>query len=148
MITFYCHDSGKSDQDEYVHAVAYIGLDTQWEQFSIDWRLRLARAGLGWFHASQFCPARGNSLLGKAINGRTGERRILLDDLSRIIDSHTPQSFACAVHVSGWSKLNEEYCLRERCITPFPLAARTIAGLARSWVRGAWLELCVDEIRL
>src|SRR5437660_436743 len=35
MITFYCDDSGKADHDDFVHAVAYIGFETQREQFSI-----------------------------------------------------------------------------------------------------------------
>ena len=34
MITFYCDDSGKAAHDEYVHAVAYIGLEPRWQQFS------------------------------------------------------------------------------------------------------------------
>jgi hypothetical protein len=134
MITFYCDDSGKAAHDEYVHAVAYIGLEPRWQQFSIDWRLRLSRAGLIWFHASEFFPGAGEFASWKG-DERAGERRILLMDLAGIIGSYTLQSFACAVHVPAWSRLNEEYCLRERCITPFPLAARTVVGLARNWVR-------------
>src|SRR4051794_38960427 len=56
---FYCDDSGKRDVNEYVHAAAYLGLATKWNQFSIDWRLRLASAGLSWFHASEFFPGAG-----------------------------------------------------------------------------------------
>jgi hypothetical protein len=54
MLTFYADDSGKKRDHEYLVVAAYIGLSAQWETFSIDWRLRLAKAGLTWFHASDF----------------------------------------------------------------------------------------------
>lgn len=54
MLTFYADDANKSHQHDYIHVAGWIGLAAQWDTFSIDWRLRLAKAGLTEFHASEF----------------------------------------------------------------------------------------------
>jgi hypothetical protein len=133
-MTFYCDDSGKTTTDEYVHAAAYLGLQERWNQFSIDWRLRLARAGLSWFHASEFFPGAGE-FASWAGPSRAGERKVLLKGLADIIGHAALHSWVCAIHVPSWKKLNSEYCLAEQCLTPFPFVARTIIQFANRWVR-------------
>jgi hypothetical protein len=133
MLTFYADDANKTDQHEYIHVAAFVALTEQWESnFSVNWRLRLARAGLDAFHANKF------------FNGappyqtwnkpeRAGERKNLLSDLVEIIGQGSLFSFISVVHVPSWRKLNEEFCLEERCLRPYPLAGRTIVRLARNW---------------
>jgi hypothetical protein len=134
MLTFYADDANKTDQHDYIHIAAYIGLVEQWNQFSIDWRLRLAKAGLTWFHANEFFNGAGEFATWN-LKQREGERTILLQDLTEIIGRARLFSFICVVHVPSWQKLNKEYCLEERCLRPYPLAGRTIIRLAQNWWR-------------
>jgi hypothetical protein len=132
MLTFYADDARKTDQSDYIHIAAYVGLTAQWDQFSIDWRLRLAKAGLKEFHANKFFHG-SDEFAGWNKKEREGERKNLLRDLVEIIGSGKLFSFICVVHVPSWRKLNEEYCLEERSLRPYPLAGRTIVKLAREW---------------
>ena len=132
MLTFYADDANKTDQHDYVHVAAYVGLAAQWENFAIDWRLRLAKAGLSWFHASEFFNGVGE-FAGWNSKDREGVRKVLLRDLVEIIGEGKLFSFITVIHVPSWRKLNEKYCLEERYLRPYPLAGRTIVRLARNW---------------
>lgn len=134
MLTFYADDSGKKADHEYLVVAAYVGLAAQWETFSVDWRLRLAKAGLTWFHASDFFHGT-DEFSGWNSKERAGERKNLLSDLVQIIGKATLQSFLCHVHVPAYDQLNAEFMLKERNVTPFSLCARTIVGQARNWWR-------------
>jgi hypothetical protein len=133
MLNFYADDANKTDQHEYIHVAAYVGLTAQWEErFTPDWRLRLAHAGLSAFHANPFFNG-APPFEGWNKKAHEGERSALLKDLVEIIGQNSLFSFITIVHVPSWTKLNREYCLEERRLRPYPLAARTITKLARVW---------------
>ncbi len=132
MLTFYADDANKRHQHDYIHVAGWVGLAAQWDTFSIDWRLRLAKAGLTKFHASEFFTG-NDQFAGWNSKEREGERKNLLRDLIQIVDHGALYSFICIVHVPGWRVVNQEYCLEERYLRPYPLAGRTIVKMARNW---------------
>jgi Protein of unknown function (DUF3800) len=131
-LNFYADDSNKSKSDEYIHIAAYVGLEAQWQTFCFDWRLRLVRAGLTWFHAGDFFNG-AREFKSWESKERAGERKILLRDLAGIIDRGSLFNFICIVHVPTWRKINQEYLLKEELLTPYSLASRTIIQMAREW---------------
>jgi hypothetical protein len=131
-LTFYADDAGKRDDNEYVVAGGFLGTVAQWERFCSDWRLKLASAGLPYFHATEFFNG-SDMFVGWNRPERKKDREELLRVLGQIIKDYSLHSFTAGVHVPGWLKANEEYMLDETGRSPFPLAARIAVQRARQW---------------
>lgn len=124
-LTAYFDDSGKKENKLLV-AGGYVATVRQWEQFTADWRIILARKGIEEFHRAEF-NAR------KIGDWPDLERQHFLADLAQIIHRHTQYAFCYAVNMADWHAVNAEYQLEEKNFYPYPLCARTCIRGVREW---------------
>jgi Protein of unknown function (DUF3800) len=132
MLAMYADESGKRDEHEYVLISGYLGLVAQWEEFCEAWRIRLAKDGLPEFHANQFFNG-GGIFAGWETKERKSGRECLIQDLAKIINKYSLQTFSCIVHVPGWERVNEEFYLNESLFTPHVMCGRIIVQYVKDW---------------
>lgn len=123
--TAYFDDSGKKETDILLVG-GYIATIREWETFTADWKLALARKHIHEFKRADFQARR--------IGDWTSRKRDdFLSDLAQIIHDYTKHAFAYAISMPDWRRANEKYQMAEKNYYPYPLCARTCIKGVRDW---------------
>jgi Protein of unknown function (DUF3800) len=123
--TAYFDDSGKKEQGTLLVG-GYVATVKQWDDFSIAWRLLLARKDIREFKRADFNARE----IGAWPNP---ERDHFLADLARTVHEHTKYAFAIGILMPDWHKANGKYQMAENHWYPYPLCARTCIRHVRDW---------------
>jgi hypothetical protein len=128
-----CFDAGGSEHDQKCLVVAgFISSADDWIRFDSEWRDRLSRDGIAYFHMVEFAHCYGQFDGWKKQEHR---RRKLLADLMGIIKSHAYRKFGCAV-VNETLVANLSEDLRaEFYINAYALAGRASVAHVSEWAR-------------
>ena len=123
--TAYFDDSGKKET-AILLVGGYIATVREWDSFTADWRISLARKGIKEFKRAKF-------------NAREigdwpdPERDHFLAELASVIHQYTKHAFSTHVSIPDWKRANVKYKMTEHHLYPYPLCARTCMKLARDW---------------
>jgi hypothetical protein len=123
--TAYFDDSGKKET-EMLLVGGYIGTIREWESFSADWRISLARKDIKEFKRSDFNARE----IGDWPNL---ERDYFLAELANVIHKYTKHAFAYSISMPAWRAANAKYQMTEKNFYPYPICARTCIKGVRDW---------------
>jgi hypothetical protein len=120
-------DAGGSKHDQPVLIVAgFVSTVADWMDFDREWKERLSKEGLDYFHAQRFAQSSGPFKEGW--KGNEGRRQALLGDLVDIIVSHAHQKFgSLIVNTIHQAELSEEN-RKAFYLEAYPLAGRTVVA--------------------
>src|SRR5438552_7774144 len=91
MYTAYFDASGKDDQ-AVMTVAGYIAMPAQWERFSFDWRLVLAKYSVPYFHMRQFACSAPKSPFAEW-KDKPGTRNAFIRELVDVTRSNVRHSF-------------------------------------------------------
>jgi hypothetical protein len=129
----YFDGSGSPDDTVAVVVGGFVAPAEQWAEFERNWNECLRDFGVSGLHMRDFAHSRGEF---SAWKGDEERRRRFLARLISIIQTRVRHSFASAVRMEDYRKVDAKYCLREFS-KPYTLAGCTcIASLSRWW--GKW----------
>jgi hypothetical protein len=123
--TAYFDDSGKKESDLLLVG-GYIATAREWDRFTADWRLSLARKGIAEFKRSNF----NAHEIG---DWPEPERDHFLAELANIVHQYTKHAFAYSISMPDWRSANEKYRMDEHHLYPYPICARTCIRGVREW---------------
>lgn len=107
----------------------FVSSAERWVEFDQEWRARLAKDGLSWFHMHSFAHSK------KPFEGwekQETRRRSLLSDLLDILSAHAFQKFGCVIQADAFSMLNQE--TRDKFAeTAIAAAGKFCVGLVLGW---------------
>lgn len=123
-------DASGSPNDTIAVAVAgFVAPYDQWEDFGRNWNQCLKDFGVSSLHMREFAHSRGEFTTWK---GDEGKRRCFLRCLVGIISIRVWHSFASAVIMDDYRKVDAKYCLSEFA-RPYALAAATCLAKLNDW---------------
>ena len=123
--TAYFDDSVKKETEQLLVG-GYIATVREWEAFSADWRISLARKGIKQFKRANF----NAHDIG---DWPEPERDHFLAELAGLIHQYTKHAFGYAISMPDWRRVNEKYQLVEKNYYPYPICARTCIKGVREW---------------
>jgi hypothetical protein len=120
----YFDESGTKADTVAVVVAGFIAPSEQWIAFEHEWKRILSMFSVSSLHMRDFAHSKGESLTWK---GDENRRREFLSRLIGTIKIRAHHSFACAVWMDDYRKVDGKYKLHE-VISPYTLAARTCGG--------------------
>ncbi len=126
--TAYFDASGKKESEVLVVA-GYLSPISIWLKFEKDWKFCLAWYGISALHMKDFAHSRGGFASWKYNDSL---RARFLGDLLRIIQENVDNSFACAVRMSEYAEVDQQYCLREWA-HPYAIAGALCIRKVKLW---------------
>jgi hypothetical protein len=130
MFTAALDASGSSEHLVFVVA-GFVAPDSAWNEFSEEWKERLAQDGLTYFHMREYAHSVGPW---REWKGDVRRRNRLYGDLMEIIKGRVSRKFGSVVAPSKLEVIDKG--LREHFnITGYSLAGRTIAADIRRWMK-------------
>src|SRR5689334_15203948 len=88
-------DGGGHERQKYLVVAGFISNPENWADFEKNWRSRLKKDGLNYFHAVEF--AHSNRQFANGWLGNENRRRSLVSDLMLIIKRHVFRKFCNVV---------------------------------------------------
>jgi hypothetical protein len=128
MFTAYFDGSGSSDTAALAVA-GFVAPAEQWIEFERNWNDCLHAYGVTSLHMKHYAHSRGEFSDWK---GDECKRRRFLERLISIIKTRVCHSFACAIVMSDYRSVDEEFCLREFA-NPYSFAAMTVIRKTLRW---------------
>jgi hypothetical protein len=129
MFTTALDASGSPEHRIFVVA-GFVAPDAAWDEFSNEWKERLAEDGLNYFHMREYAHSVGPW---RGWKGDGRRRNRLFGDLMEIINGHVSRKFGSVVAPSKLEVIDKD--LREHFnISEYSLAGRTIAAGIRRWM--------------
>lgn len=127
-------DASGSKHDQPVLIVAgFVSTVDAWVDFDREWKSRLDKDGLDYFHANEFAQSSGSFADGWKNNEK--RRRALLADLMGIIQSHAHQKVASIVVNSALNAKMDKGVRDSFYLEAYPLAGRTVAKKVADYAR-------------
>jgi len=127
----YFDESGTKVDTVAVVIAGFIASAEQWIAFERDWKHILSMFGVSSLHMKHFAHSVGEYSSWK---GDENRRKDFLSRLIAITKIRAQHSFAIAVLMEDYWKVNAKYKLHE-VITPYTLAARTCVGKVSDWAK-------------
>lgn len=121
MFTAYFDGSGHADSTATVVVAGFIAPIDQWLKFETSWKECLAEFGVTSLHMKHFAHSRGEYSKWKDDEKK---RQAFLGKLIKIIKRRTARSFASAVRMEDYRKVDLRFQISEYT-RPYPLAAMT-----------------------
>jgi len=125
----YFDESGTKADTVAVVVAGFIAPAEQWIAFEHDWKRILSMFNVNSLHMRDFAHSKGEYMTWK---GDEKRRREFLSRLIGTIKTRAHHSFACAVLMDDYRKVDGKYKLHE-VISPYTLAARTCVGKVGEW---------------
>ena len=120
----YLDDSGHPDDQPFLAIAGYVSTEAKWLAFEPQWRETLKRFNLGdECHMTDFMNQRFTPL----------KRDQILSTLAAVTNAHTLRPFVCAIDVTAWKRVNDEFALEECHGAPFAITARSLARELNIW---------------
>lgn len=97
-------DCSQDKEEKYFIMAGFASSAERWSDFDIEWRKRLARDGLPYFHMQPFAQSfdHPKKPFDKSWVGNEPRRRALLADLLDITQHHAWRKFGCILPVDSW----------------------------------------------
>jgi hypothetical protein len=127
--TIYLDESGSPNDTEAVVVAGFIAETAQWIEFERNWNEVLSRFGVSGLHMRHF--AHSNSEFA-GWKGDETKRRDFLSRLISVIRTRVTHSFASAVMMEDYHKVDRTYFISE-IFKPYTIAGRTCVSKVRSW---------------
>lgn len=122
-------DVSKDEQRKYLVMAGFVSSAERWGEFDVEWRQRLGRDGLSFFHMVDFAHSR------EQFDGwRDDElrRRALLSDLLGIAAAHAYRKFGIVIAAEAFQAISEE--ARKRFSpSPIAMAGRVVVAMVEEW---------------
>jgi hypothetical protein len=125
----YFDESGTKADTVAVVVAGFIAPTEQWIAVERDWKHILSMFSVSSLHMRHFAHSAGEYAAWK---GDENRRRDFLSRLIGTIKIRAHHSFACAVLMDGYRKVDSKYKLHE-VISPYTVAARTCVGKVCEW---------------
>jgi hypothetical protein len=132
----YFDESGTKADTIAVVVAGFIAPAEQWIAFERDWNRILSMFGVSSLHMKHFAHSTGEYTGWKSDEKR---RRDFLSRLIGTIKIRAHHSFACAVLMDDYRKVDAKYKLHE-VVAPYSLAARTCVGKVCEWAKKTKLD--------
>lgn len=129
MLTAYFDASGNQDDSEAVVVAGFLSSTWEWLEFERLWNKCLLEFGVSEMHMKEFAPSTGEF---ESWKDNEDKRRRFINRLISIIKKYTSNSFADAVLISEYRKVDSLYQLYEYC-PPYSLASSHCVGKIREW---------------
>ena len=120
--------SGNESKQEPLAVAGYIASREQWLLFERDWNETLKKAGLRYFHMTEFI-----NRSGQFKGWERTKRSHLFDSLTTLIEVRVRKAFGCIVLCDALDLVNRKYFLTERLGHAFPMSAMTVLGRVFVW---------------
>ena len=130
MFTAALDASGSGDTSILVVA-GFVAPDAGWDDFSREWRDRLAKDGLDYFHMREYAHSVGPW---ESWGGDEKRRRALLRDLMSIIVGSVSQKVGSVIATSRFERIPQDL-RRDFGFGRYSLAGRTVAADIRRWAQ-------------
>jgi hypothetical protein len=140
MFTAYFDGSGHPDSTSAVAVAGFVAPTVQWLKFDKSWQACLDEFRVSELHMKDFAHSVGEFSSWK---GDEQKRRGFLGALIKIIKLRASSSFASAVLMEDYRRVNKHFLLEEN-IKPFPLAAMSCIARTIQW--GESSNLKADKI--
>ncbi len=127
----YFDESGTKADTVAVVVAGFVAPTEQWMAFEHDWKHILSMFGVGSLHMRDFAHSTGEYAAWK---GNEHRRRDFLSRLIGTLKIRAQHSFACAVLMDDYRKMDGKYKLHE-VIAPYTVAARTCVGKVYEWAK-------------
>src|SRR5260370_3439454 len=121
VLTVYFDESGSPDDTKAVVVAGFLASERQWIEFERNWTDALSHFGVSRVHMREFAHSLGEF---KQWKGDENKRRKFLSRLISIIRTRASHSFADAVLMEDYRKVDQAYHLNE-IFKPYTIAART-----------------------
>lgn len=138
----YFDGSGSPDDTVAVVVAGFVAPAEQWVEFERNWNDCLSDFGVSALHMRDFAHSRREFTSWK---GDEHKRRRFLGRLISIIRVRVQHSFASAVRMDEYRKVDAKYCLSEFS-KPYALAAGTCIAKAQKWA-SRWIK-AADSISI
>lgn len=144
MFTFYADESGDrwteaNKLHDFIFVCGYTASVEQWERFEIDWKLYLAKYGVTAFHMADYAHSFGEFKKWKG-DAWKQTRINFMTDAAEIVRSFARHGFVSLLAQSVFDWADARYKLTEACGSPYGVAGRVCAELARSWAIKVGIE--------
>jgi hypothetical protein len=116
---------------EFTFMCGYVGNFEQWQQFAVEWRKFLDGYGIEDFHMTDYCASSGEFRKWKPRKFEP-TRIAFMMDASRIVKQFVRYGFIAGLSQSAFDEANQSYALKETFGSPYGVAGRACAELARS----------------
>jgi hypothetical protein len=140
VFTAYFDGSGSPDDTVAVVVAGFVAPAEQWTEFERNWNACLRDFNVSSLHMRHFAHSRGEFTAWK---GNEEKRRHFLERLISIIKVRVWHSFASAVIMEDYRKVDAKYCLSEFS-KPYTLAGGTCVAKVQRWKK-RWANVD-DEI--
>ena len=125
----YFDESGTKADTAAVVVAGFVAPREQWVAFEKDWQRILSMFKMTRLHMKEFAHSTGEYATWK---GNESRRREFLRRLIGTLKVRAHHSFACAVLMEDYRRVDSRYKLHE-VISPYTMAARTCVGKVREW---------------
>lgn len=136
MFNVYFDASGAPDDCEAVVVAGFIAKATEWIQFDDEWKKTLDAHRVSALHMKHFAHSVGEY---ESWKGDSGKRSRFLEWLINLIEEHVRHSFACAVLMDGYRKVDKKFCLNEQ-IRPYALAGLVCVKKVQEWAERCGID--------
>jgi hypothetical protein len=131
MLKVYFDESGSPDDTAAVVVAGFLASEKQWTEFERNWGDALSHFCVSRLHMREFAHSLGEF---RGWKGDENKRRRFLSRLINVIRSRTLHSFADAVLMDDYRKVNQTYYLNE-IFKPYTIAARTCVTKISNWAK-------------
>lgn len=129
VFTIYLDESGSPDDTKAVVVAGLLAEAEQWIDFERNWKDALQHFGVSALHMKHYAHSVGDF---RDWKGDEEKRRRFLARLINIVTTRVRHTFADAVLMDDYRKVDETYYLKDT-FTPYTIAARTCVAKVRRW---------------
>ncbi len=126
----YFDAAGHEADQKFVVVAGFVATPAMWTDFDRDWKARLAKDDVEFFHAVEFAQSTGQF---KGWRDEKEKRQALSNDLMEILKRNVSRKFVCAVSVESLRADMSEDIKAAFLINAYSLAGRTCAARLRQW---------------
>jgi hypothetical protein len=128
MFAAYFDESGTSKDPHALTVAGAVSSVNKWLRLETQWNAILRKHGVKVFHMSECAHGKGE------FKGWTGDqRRGFISELSECTARHVKRGISVTIILSDWRRMDADYMITERQISPYVYASRLCIGSARRW---------------
>ncbi len=141
MFTAYFDESGK-DKDTHALTVAGgVSSVQKWLRLEKRWQAVLASRGVAIFHMSECAHGLGEF---KGWNGE--KRKSFIAELGECMSKNIKQGIAVTVMLEDWRRVDQDFELSERLISPYVYASQQCIAAVQRWMKRTKADVPVEYV--
>ncbi|MGA9566549.1 MAG: hypothetical protein WBS19_13565 [Candidatus Korobacteraceae bacterium] len=127
-------DSSHSGSGKGIWVVSgWLSTVEQWERFTVDWKLVLAKYDVPYFHMKEF--AHSVDAYANGWKGEDTKRANFIRSLLSVIKDYARASFSSMIESRVFAEVDKEYEVRENFGNEYALCGRTCVAKVNLWLR-------------